>query len=1705
MLRNLLFFSLLLLSPFLSAEDSYITQPGDIYISEIMADSVGLTMLPATEYVEIFNNSDTDISLKGLIFFYLNTQVALPDVVLSSGGYAVLYRAGRSIYVADGALSLGISNFPSALSNNGNNISLKNSNGDVIDETNYPIAVRGKSHERAADGSWYVSTDEKGGTPGAENSPVTPSEPDPDPEDPDPDSPNPNDPDPEPPVSNIQPGDIYISEIMADSAGLTMLPATEYVEIYNNSDADISLDGLFFIYVSNVSNQIALPDVILRSGEYAVLYRAGRSIFVADGALSLGISNFPSAMNNNGNNIGLKSSDGVMIDDTSYPKAIRGKSHERAADGSWYVSTDKKGGTPGAANSPVTPSDPEPDPEDPDDPDPEAPVYNIQPGDIFISEIMSDSASLTMLPATEYVELFNNTDTDISLKGLIFFYLNTQVALPDVVLSSGGYAVLYRAGRSIFVAEGALSLGISNFPSALSNNGNNIGLKNSNGDVIDETNYPIAVRGKSHERAADGSWYVSTDEKGGTPGATNSPVTPFVPDPDPDDPDPDPETPVYNIQPGDIFISEVMSDSAGLTILPATEYVELFNNSDTDISLKGLIFFYLNTQVALPDVVLSSGGYAVLYRAGRSIYVADGALSLGISNFPSALSNNGNNIGLKKSDGVIIDETDYPISVRGKSHERAADGSWYVSTDEKGGTPGAVNSPVSPSEPDPDDSNPDDPIPNPDPPVDNSQPGDVWINEVMANPVGLTALPETEYVEIYNKSGTDISLKGWSFIYDGREFVLPDEFLLSGGYAVLYRSGREISVSSGALSIGFASFPSALNNDGKIVGLKNSKGIVIDEIEYPKATVRQSHERAEDGTWYLSTDEKGGTPGAVNSSKASTDPSPNPDDPDPNPDPYPVADNSRPGDVWINEIMSNPVGLTALPETEYVEIYNKSGADISLKGWLFIYDGRECALPDMSLSSGRYAVLYRSGRDISVSSGALSLGFANFPSALNNDGKIIGLKNSKGVMIDEIAYPKSTAKRAHERDEDGTWYLSTDEKGGTPGAANSSKTSVDPNPNPNPDPNPNPPVVPQSDNSQPGDVLINEVMANPNGLTLLPTTEYVEIVNASGANISLSKWTFVYDGNETLLPDIFLPDEGYAVLYRSGREIVVSSGAQSVGVDKFPSALANTGKTIGLKNSKGIIIDEVTYPNATAGKSYERAYDGSWHLSTDIKGGTPGETNSSKDTINPNPMPDPDPTPDPNPVPDPNPDPSSTEDNSLPGDVLINEIMANPVGLKELPETEYVEIYNASGANISLKDWLFIYDGRETVLPDTVLQDEGYAVLYRSGREISVAPGALSLGLDRFPSALANTKKITGLINSKGVIIDEFEYPNATAAKSYERADDGTWHLSTDSKGGTPGAANSPATSIDPKPTPKPEDPDNPNDPDDPRDPNDPELPGVAIVEPAEVIINEILAEPFVDASEYIELYNNSGRTLSLFGLVIAVRKTDGSISTHYPLNTITELFEHEGYVVLTKEYTGVADFYSEAKSIFEVKLPILNNEGASLVLFRASDGVIIDEVSYSTKWHNASIKTKKGVSLERIDPDGDSQDASNWTSGAAEVGYGTPGYKNSQYINSEALNNKSFVNAPEYISGPDYYILTYQTDKPGYRCRIEVYSANGQKMAEILNNQLITQEGELQWDGKGLNNNRLSPGVYVYYAELYHPDGSYKKVKKAFLVKSFH
>ena len=620
----------------------------------------------------------------------------------------------------------------------------------------------------------------------------------------------------------------------------------------------------------------------------------------------------------------------------------------------------------------------------------------------------------------------------------------------------------------------------------------------------------------------------------------------------------------------------------------------------------------------------------------------------------------------------------------------------------------------------------------------------------------------------------------------------------------------------------------------------------------------------------------------------------------------------------------------------------------------------------------------------------------------------------------------------------------------------------------------------------PSDILINEIMANPKGLVSLPETEYVELHNSTEQAISLTDWWFVYDKTQVKLNELTLPAGGFVVLYRANRAITVAPNGLQMPLEKFPAQLNNNGKLLQLYDANGVLHDEVFYDKAIAAVSWERCGE-EWISCTDERGGTPGEGNSCRASNNETPI-----TPD---------EPEEPAPTYTTGCIWINEVMADPNGLVALPQTEYVELHNRSDQRINLENWQFIYGDKPTLLTDYKLPAQGYVVLYRSGREIKVDAQGEALPLEKFPSALLNAGKTLSLVDPTGQVIDQITYEKAKAGIAWERSATGLY-LSTDPRGGTPGATNSAPTSPTPDEPTDPEMPDEPTIPDTPETPDNNETPiEASSVQPGEIILNELLPAPFAEGSEYIELYNRSQQTLSLTGLALATRKADGSISTLYPLSAITTPLEPGGYALLSKLLSGVEAFYliSAPQALHEVKLPVLANNGATVVLLRLTDLTVIDEVSYSPKWHDSAIKDPKGVALERLDPDKPTQDATNWHSAAESAGYGTPGYRNSQQLLPSSTQNG--FERPYWSDSERSYLLRYQLADAGYRCRIWVFDTMGRRIAEIANLSTLATEGTLRWDGIGYDGSRPKPGIYIFYAELFLPNGTTHTQREVFLI----
>lgn len=456
-------------------------------------------------------------------------------------------------------------------------------------------------------------------------------------------------------------------------------------------------------------------------------------------------------------------------------------------------------------------------------------------------------------------------------------------------------------------------------------------------------------------------------------------------------------------------------------------------------------------------------------------------------------------------------------------------------------------------------------------------------------------------------------------------------------------------------------------------------------------------------------------------------------------------------------------------------------------------------------------------------------------------------------------------------------------------------------------------------------------------------------------------------------------------------------------------------------------------------------------------------------------------------------EPEQPEESYPKGSVIIHEVMADPKGLKALPETEYIELYNKVDQSIDLSNWILNYGTTPIALTGVVIPAHGWAVLYRSGREIEVGNGQ-ACPLDKFPSALANTGKELSLYDANGQLMDQYTYPKAKPACSWEYDKEG-WHLSTDPRGGTPGEANSEAEENEEDPDETPDEPEEETNP-------EPEIPETQQPQPGDIIINELLPEPFVDGSEYIELYNRSKQELSLKDVCISTRKSDGSLNTRYPLEAYPQTLQAGDYLLLTKSIERVENFYSLPASLnwLECKLPILSNTGSTVVLYREEGEIIIDEVSYSPKWHAPTVKNKKGVALERKDPDKDSQNADNWTSAASSAGFGTPGLENSQYLNGGTESDSEEIDDPIYQPTGTFQI-PYRLNQSGYMARGWIFDLSGRKVALIADNTSLGTQGYLEWNGKGRDGSPVNTGIYIIYLELWHPGGNVIRKKQVLLI----
>ncbi|MEO8086065.1 MAG: Ig-like domain-containing protein, partial [Bacteroidota bacterium] len=159
-------------------------------------------------------------------------------------------------------------------------------------------------------------------------------------------------------------------------------------------------------------------------------------------------------------------------------------------------------------------------------------------------------------------------------------------------------------------------------------------------------------------------------------------------------------------------------------------------------------------------------------------------------------------------------------------------------------------------------------------------PFDVVITEFMADPDPVVGLPNTEYIEIYNRSNKIFDLSGWKIGDSGAPHDLTAFQLKPDSFLILCSTAAVSSFIGFGSVMGVTSFPSLNNTGGDDVILYDINSVVIDKVHYDESFYRDlskidggwSIERIDpdftctsDANWKASVAPAGGTPGTVNS------------------------------------------------------------------------------------------------------------------------------------------------------------------------------------------------------------------------------------------------------------------------------------------------------------------------------------------------------------------------------------------------------------------------------------------------------------------------------------------------------------------------------------------------------------------------------------------------------------------------------------------------------------------------------------------------------------------------------------------------------------------------------------------------------------------------------------------------------------------------
>ncbi|MFC1489851.1 lamin tail domain-containing protein [Candidatus Latescibacterota bacterium] len=571
-------------------------------------------------------------------------------------------------------------------------------------------------------------------------------------------------------------------------------------------------------------------------------------------------------------------------------------------------------------------------------------------------------------------------------------------------------------------------------------------------------------------------------------------------------------------------------------------------------------------------------------------------------------------------------------------------------------------------------------------------------------------------------------------------------------------------------------------------------------------------------------------------------------------------------------------------------------------------------------------------------------------------------------------------------------------------------------------------------------IVINEI--NYNSAQSLDSGDWIELYNASDAQVDISGWTFKdsNDDNTFVIPaGSLIPPNGYFIIANNSDKFLYEFEKPSHYTGDFNFGLSNAGEAVRLYDAQENLIDIVTYgvegdwPSEPNGRGttlalrnpyLDNALAANW--ATSIYTGTPGKKNDIliKDII------------------------------------VINEINYN--SSETFNPEDWVELYNRYDIPVDISGWIFKdeEDIYTYVFPEgSVISPGEFFIVCRDTVLFKQAFGQVENIFGNFEFGLSGGGEKIYLIDKYGGTVDKVSYNDVAP-----------WPVDADGKGTTLSLINFSFDNLNAdnwvsslgNGTPG-----NIND----------------VFTNGTVIINEINynSAATMDSDDWIELYNPQDSRVDLSGWIV---KDDNE--THVYIIPDDTFLGPKEYLVICSDALKFFEIFPEIDNYIGNTGFGLNNDGDKLRIF-TSEGALVDSLTFDDMEPWPIEADGRGHTLALRNPEYDNALAINW---AKSTWYGTPGKRNLVYSGGKSSDLSLGQNYPNPFKETTTIPIFVRAESD---ITIEIFSILGRRAAKIAKGRILPGEHTIIFTPEN-----LSSGIYIYSIKA----GNKTKSKKMLFIK---